>query len=171
MPTFIYDFLDFLNGPTVRNIIFGIKIFSLVLSGILLFLIIFFLRKTNYLWNWKLYGEMMRMSAAPKGRISKKWQEILSRSEFSDEASKKLAIVEADVLVDNVLKNLGFSGETLSERMAKITSIQLKSVNDLRRAHEIRKNILYDPDFKVTPAIAKETIDLYEKVLKEIDVI
>lgn len=171
MPDFIYNFIDFWSGPAGKNIIFSVKLLVLSISGILVFFIVFFLVKTTYLWNFELYKEAIRMSALPKGKIPKKWQEILSRMEMPEESARKMAIVEADILVDGVLKTIGYSGETLSEKIEKITSAQLKTISDLQKAHNVRKNILYDPDFNITPEAAKETIERYGKVLKEIDVL
>jgi hypothetical protein len=171
MPEFIYNFIDFWKGDGGRIVFLVFKISAIAISAIMLYFIIFFLRHSKYLWNLDLYKETIRMSAAPKGKISKKWHEVLSRMNMPEETSRKMAIVEADILVDSVLKILGFSGETLNEKIEKITSIQLKSINDLKMAHAVRKDILYNPDYEVSPEIAKETIDRYEKVLREIDVL
>lgn len=171
MPDFIYNFIDFWKGSGGKTVFLVLKISMIAISAIMLYFIIFFLRNTKYLWNIDLYKEMMRMSASPRGKISKKWHEVLSRMNMPEETSRKMAIVEADILVDGVLKTLGFSGETLNEKIEKITTIQLKSIADLKMAHAVRKDILYNPDYEVSPEIAKETIDRYEKVLKEIDVL
>jgi len=171
MSDFVYNFLDFWKTPTGRTVFFSVKYFLFFLSFFFLFWIIFLLIKSAYLWNLELYKETLKGGALPKGKIPKKWQEILSKTESREEANHKLAIIEADVLLDDVLRKMGFLGATMTERLEKITANQLKSVGELKEAHRVRNNILHDPDFKLSLQRAKEVIELYEKVLKEMDII
>lgn len=106
-----------------------------------------------------------------KGKIPKRWQEVLSKIESKEEANHKLAIIEADVLLDGVLAKMGYLGETLSEKLEKIQPSALSTVSELRQAHYVKNNILHDPDFNLSPQKAREVIDSYEKVLKELDVL
>lgn len=171
MPDIFYNFIDFWSTPTGAKTIIYVKFFLIFLSFFFAFWIVFFLRKSAYLWNMELYKETITKGSLPKGKIPKKWQEILSKIETPEEANHKLAIIEADALLDDTLKKLGFSGETMTEKIEKITAVQLKSVSDLREAHKTRNHILHDPDFRLAPQGGKDVIGLYENVLKELEVL
>lgn len=127
--------------------------------------------KSAYLWEVQIYKDTLRKGALPKGKVPKSWQEISSRIESAEEANYKLAIIEADGLLDDVLKKMGYPGETMSERIQRITPGQLKSIYELQEAHKIRNNILHDPNFRLTSQKTREVIGLYEKVLRELDVV
>jgi hypothetical protein len=163
--------MDFWKTPNGKVALFSIKSVFIFFSFFFLFWIIFFLIKSAYLWNFELYKESLKGGALPKGKIPKKWQEILSKAESRDEANNKLAIIEADVLLDDVLKRMGFVGDTMSDKLSKIKPDQFKAINELKAAHQVRNNILYDPDFKLSSQRTKEVIGLYEKVLQELDII
>lgn len=171
IPDFLYSFIEFWKTPTGKATFFSVKYFLIFLSFFFLFWIIFLLIKSAYLWNMELYKEALKMGALSKGGLPKKWREILLKTESREEASHKLAIIEADVLLDDVLRKMGYSGATMTEKLEKITVNQLKTINELKEVHRVRNNILHDPDFKLSPQRAKEVIELYEKVLKEMDIL
>ncbi len=171
MPDFIYNFIDFWKTPDGVKTILFIKYFLGFISFFFAFWIVFFLIKSAYLWNMQLYKETLTRGGLPKGKIPKKWQEIFSRIETPEEANHKLAIIEADALLDDILKKMGHAGETMTEKIEKITPAQLKTVTELKEAHRVRNNILHDPNFKLAPQRAKEVIGFYEEVLKELEII
>ena len=166
----IYSFIEFWSTPAGLKIFLSIKYLLIFISFFFVFWIVFFLVKSAYLWNFQLYKETLQKGALPKGKIPKKWQEISSRIKTAEEANCKLGVIEADVLLDDVLKKMGYSGETMSERIERITQVQLKTISEHREAHSVRNNILHNPNFKLTSKRAEEVIELYEKVLKEIDI-
>jgi hypothetical protein len=83
----------------------------------------------------------------------------------------KLAIIEADIILDQTLKERGYVGNTLGERLRGITPSQLSSVDDAWDAHRVRNKIAHEgADFVVTKRIAEETIARYMRVFREFGV-
>jgi hypothetical protein len=83
----------------------------------------------------------------------------------------KLAIIEADVMLDEVLKQQGYGGESLGERLRMITPTQLQSIEDAWAAHKVRNQVAHrGPDFVLTKRLAEETIKQYRRVLSELGV-
>jgi len=116
-------------------------------------------------------GQLREQRAWRNGKKHGTWTKYNpARIKTAEEANCKLGVIEADVLLDDVLKKMGYSGETMSERIERITQVQLKTISELREAHSVRNNILHNPNFKLTSKRAEEVIELYEKVLKEIDI-
>ncbi|MDP3965796.1 MAG: hypothetical protein Q8Q13_03295, partial [bacterium] len=99
------------------------------------------------------------------------WVAILQRVQKDTPQDLAFAIIEADKLIDTILKSSGFAGETMAERMKRINPHQLTSVEDLWEAHKIRNDIVHTPGYVVTHELAKKVLRNYEKVLKELEAI
>jgi hypothetical protein len=83
----------------------------------------------------------------------------------------KLAIIEADILLADSLRDRGYVGDTLGERLRHITPNQLSSIDDAWEAHKVRNKIAHEgADFVLTKRIAEETINRYRRVLNELGV-
>jgi hypothetical protein len=80
----------------------------------------------------------------------------------------KLAIIEADIILDSVLKEKGYAGASLGERLRSITPSQLTTIDDAWEAHKVRNQIAHEgADFVLTKRIAEETINRYRRVFAE----
>lgn len=98
-------------------------------------------------------------------------KDVLSHIESDNPNDWKLAIIEADIILDDILKQKGYVGSSLGERLKSISSNQLDSLNDAWEAHKVRNRIAHDgADFVLTKRTAQETIVRYQKVFKEFDV-
>lgn len=83
----------------------------------------------------------------------------------------KLAIIEADIILDNTLKQRGYAGNSLGERLKSIGSGQLSSLQDAWEAHKVRNRIAHEgSDFVLTQRIAEETIMRYKRVFLEFNI-
>jgi hypothetical protein len=80
----------------------------------------------------------------------------------------KLAIIEADILLDETLKEKGYAGVSLGERLRSISPTQLQSLDDAWQAHKVRNQIAHGgADFVLTHRLAEETIKQYRRVFAE----
>jgi hypothetical protein len=83
----------------------------------------------------------------------------------------KLAIIEADIILDQTLKDRGYAGNSLGERLRSITPNQVASIDDAWDAHRVRNKIAHEgPDFVLTKRIAEDTIARYMNVFREFGV-
>jgi len=83
----------------------------------------------------------------------------------------KLAIIEADILLDQTLKAKGFVGISLGERLRSISPAQLQSLDDAWQAHKVRNQIAHaGADFVLTRRLAEETIKQYRRVFAELGI-
>jgi hypothetical protein len=81
----------------------------------------------------------------------------------------KLAIIEADIILDDLLKERGYVGNSLGERLKSISPSQLSTLNDAWEAHKIRNHIAHDgADFVLTHRLAQDTINRYRRVFGEL---
>ena len=81
----------------------------------------------------------------------------------------KLAIIEADIMLDEVLKEKGYVGASLGERLRSINPAQLQSLDDAWQAHKVRNQVAHGgADFVLTHRLAEETIKQYRRVFAEL---
>lgn len=176
MQYLLYYFYDsiilFFESPGWQRTFFYIKLSSAVISFLLVFGIVIFILKTELLTIG--LRRLIRGTEAPtfpKGKIRKQWDKILARVEAKDEANLKLAVIEADGLVDFLLKRIGYKGETMFERLKSIKPAQLKSLDGLWQAHKVRNRVVHEPNFKINLNQTEEVIENFKKVLEELEAI
>lgn len=99
------------------------------------------------------------------------WEDIKQRSESVREADWKLSVIEADKLVDGVLKEKGFEGESMGERLMMIKPDQLHSLQGLWDAHKLRNLLVHESGYNVRHDQVLGAINAFEKVLRELGAI
>lgn len=114
----------------------------------------------------KLYNQLYK-GAARTNRLDS----VLAHSESDNPNDWKLAIIEADIILDDVLKQQGYAGNSLGERLKSISPSQLESLQDAWEAHKVRNKIAHEgADFVLTKRMAQETITKYQRVFTEFGV-
>lgn len=78
-----------------------------------------------------------------------------------------ISIIEADKLLDYALKESGYRGQTMSERMKNANSI-FSDRNAVWRAHKLRNQIVHEPDIKATFEETRNAINGFKKALKDL---
>ena len=109
--------------------------------------------------------------AQPPSDQATQWEEIKRRGDSLREAEWKLAVIEADNLVDEQLKSRGFAGESMGERLMMINPSDLASLQDLWDAHKLRNLLVHDTNYTVRHDQVLSAISSFEKVLKELGAI
>lgn len=101
-----------------------------------------------------------------------RWQSVQTHLTSNNPNDWKLAIIEADVLLERMLEKAGYAGNTVGERLKSASSRSFATLDDAWTAHRVRNQIAHGgADFVLTQKIAKETLILYERVFKEFDVL
>jgi hypothetical protein len=98
-----------------------------------------------------------------------RWEHIQSLLAGSTVSQWREAIIEADIMLDEVLRNAGYAGETLAD---KLKVAHFHSVQDAWEGHKVRNRIAHDGSaFEISQALAQRTIAYYESVFREFEVI
>ena len=153
------------------EIIQRLKLISTILSILFGSLFVYLMFKFRQLVKIKI--QMNKMfnppGAAHGGALWSKWEEILQHIDSIREVEWKLAIIEADKLVDDTLRSSGYLGDTMGERLMSIDKVQLLSLDGLWEAHKVRNKLVHDTNYFLRYAEARRTIMLYEAALKELN--
>ena len=172
---FMGEILSFIQPPGWLNRFISVyKIFAAVFSIAAFLAIVWVIIRLNRL-IFSTYVQNMAVAlnaeTLPADKISKQWLKIKDRIDRNTEAEWKLAVIEADKLVDEVLKKMGYPGEDISERLKIATPEQIPSLNLLLEAHKLRETVVHDPEFYASELEIKNAIDYYETFLREVQVI
>ena len=109
--------------------------------------------------------------AIGESKYDAKWKEVLEHLQSLREAEWKFAVIEADNILEDILTQADYPGETLGEKLKQISKSQLASIDSLWSAHKLRNLIVHDPDYQIRYNDAREAIRDYEKALRELGVL
>lgn len=127
--------------------------------------------KTHY-FKW-LYGETLIeiLTKKPYGirKLDLTWNKIEEKMKSGVQSDYKLALIEADGLLDQILKSIGYEGENLDERLSKINPTNLSTLEEIKNVHKIRNDIIRDPNYQLTPEKAGEILSAYRKTFEELE--
>ena len=98
--------------------------------------------------------------------IKARWTTIMQTS-ATGASGLKSSINEADKLLDHVLKQLGYGGERMGERL-KQAGPRFTDKNAVWRAHKLRNALAHEIGFDLVPSQAKEALSDFEQALKDL---
>ncbi|USN87564.1 MAG: hypothetical protein H6779_04090 [Candidatus Nomurabacteria bacterium] len=114
----------------------------------------------------RLYDEQFR-----SGPRNSRLEDIDKHITSDNPNDWKLAIIEADIVLDDELKKVGYTGTSLGERLRSINTAQLNSLDDAWQAHKVRNQIAHGgADFVLTKHLAENTIKQYKRVFGELGI-
>jgi len=117
------------------------------------------------------YGtEIPTELAVGSGKLVKKLLKIRKRLDSGRESQYKIAIIEMDDLINELLGKLGYAGENMAERLEKIAPGEIEHKEQLREAHELRNQIIHDGSIRIDENLAKDTIEKFEKFIQHFQI-
>jgi len=142
-------------------------VFLTLIFGSLVVLVIIKLQLIDKLL--KTVGNFLLTTAFPKRQLNKSWQKILSRLNKNDEANLRLALIEADNLFDDLLKQIKLPGESMADRLKYLDSSQVPNIDEIWQAHKLRNIVVHNPEYPITKNEIESGVRAYEKALKELE--
>jgi hypothetical protein len=104
-------------------------------------------------------------SGLDRQNFTKRWRELDAL--FSNGGpGLKLAVIEADKLLDEALKRRGYGGETMGERM-KQAGAALGNQDDVWQAHRLRNRLVHEQT-KLSKPQAARALSAFKKSLKHL---
>lgn len=103
--------------------------------------------------------------------MQERWRAVLAKAASGSADAFRIAVIDADKLADDALRQLGLEGEHMADRLEKIAPAELRSLERLWRAHRIRNDLVHTPGFELSREAAARTLEDYEAFLKEVQVL
>ncbi len=101
-------------------------------------------------------------------QIIKQWQE-LEHTSTQGLMGAKLAVIEADKLLDQVLRSLMIPGTTLGERL-KSAAYTYPNIGRVWGAHRLRNQLVHDTSFEIGTRQARQALDDFKTALHVLNV-
>lgn len=148
------------------------KALAILLTAFFVVSAIFFIIKTGWLaLRVDRVRDVLIKTNLSKKRSIKIWQKVKRYHFVGDDSSLKLAVLEADKALDEAIRLAGFRGETLGDRLKKITEDQLPNLQAVWEAHKLRNRLVHEPDFKLTRDTAEKALAVYEQTLRDLQLL
>jgi hypothetical protein len=104
--------------------------------------------------------------------LTKKWSDIQTTVGLGGVTHFGSAIVAADKLLDYVLRQKGYAGETMGERL-RSAEVDLSPAvyHNTWQAHKLRNQLVHEVESEVVSFQAKEALQYFEAALRELGAI
>lgn len=101
-----------------------------------------------------------------QAKYRSRWLSI-TQSAGSTPESWQLAIIHADKLLDQALRERGVPGGTLGERLKNATPY-LTNIDSVWKAHKVRNRIAHETDAAVSRRQAGEAMKIFKRALTDL---
>lgn len=167
----IYDWFQMvLNFTIPYYVIFWFNViwlsFSILLIG---FIVVIWLKREKLitLKTKELEKSVVKTITETETREELAWKKITNYLNSTNPSDWKLAILEADTLLDSMILGMGYKGENLGERLKTIEPSDFNTLNEAWEAHKVRNQIAHESSFELSHKEAVRVLTLFEKVFKE----
>ncbi len=145
-----------------------VRVIAYLFSALLVFGIIYSITERN-----KLYEEEKKSKYPDEDKpvilyANKKWERIIEHLESPHESNWRLAILEADIILDEILDANGYRGATIGDKLKQVDKSDFQTLDFAWEGHKIRNKIAHEgSDHMVSQKEARRVIGMYEAVFKE----
>jgi len=157
--------------PFLFALIKYLFIFVTILFIMAIILIVFRVEGSFKVRLKEIIEEAMEAGRLPKTKAQKEWELIIANLESNSSENQKKAVVGAEELLNKVLKIANFSGSNIEERLRRIPDSQLEFKEDIVWAYKLKKKIKKNENFDIETEEAKRAVYIFERALKEMNII
>ncbi len=159
-------------GPFLSSIWNLATVLGFVLSLLFLMFLVFATVRIYQIRHQEehLY-EDIEFEEADRQTDRSRWAHVASLVESSQERDWRQALIEADIMLDEVLTEQGYEGNTVADKLSKVDPARFKTLNDAWEAHNVRNQMAANPDEPIRDEIAYRAIKHYEAVFREFNTI
>ncbi len=117
------------------------------------------------------YGSEAAMLSTAEVK-NERWERVTDLVSSENPNDWRQAIIEADVILDEMVTRLGYRGDGLGEKLKQIEESDFNTLNSAWEAHKVRNQIAHaGSDFILTKREARRIVDLFESVFREFEYI
>ncbi|KKQ45479.1 MAG: hypothetical protein US63_C0016G0030 [Candidatus Moranbacteria bacterium GW2011_GWC2_37_8] len=105
-----------------------------------------------------------------KSKMQKRWDKVKKRLKDGNPSQYKVAIIEADAIVEEILDGIGYKGANMTEKLESVGAAHLDDhLESLKGVHLIRNRIVHEADYEIDETTASAVIGVYENFLKYLE--
>jgi hypothetical protein len=107
-------------------------------------------------------------AVAPDMQNKARWRKILAMVDSSNQNDWRQAIIESDIILDEILTKMSYHGDDLGSKLRGATKADFKTLEQAGEAHGIRNRIAHDgSNYPISQHEAKRVVNLYRQVFEE----
>lgn len=100
--------------------------------------------------------------------LARRWDKVQQHISSANPNDWKQAIIDADIMLDDILTKLGYQGESVGEKLKRIADGDMKHKQDAWDAHMVRNRIAHDGSaYDISQVDAQQVINMYKRVFEE----
>lgn len=104
----------------------------------------------------------------PEKVVNERWEKITGHINSANPSDWRLAILECDIILDEMLTKMSYRGETLSDKLKAVEKSDFLTIDKAWEAHRVRNAIAHEgSNFQIMDREARRVVGLYEEVFKE----
>ena len=113
-------------------------------------------------------AERRMLSAQASIGKNGRWERVMTLASSSEPANWRRAIIEADVMLGDLLTEHGYAGEGVGEQLRGANPFQFTTLDLAWAAHKVRNEIAHrGEEYELSEREMRATIDLYARVFEE----
>ncbi|MCX6755964.1 MAG: hypothetical protein NTX85_01315 [Candidatus Nomurabacteria bacterium] len=114
-------------------------------------------------------NEALARDAEQERNENPRWRYIETLVDSPNESDWRIAIIEADTMLDEILDDRGYSGDTLADKLKAVDGGAFTSLQNAWDAHNVRNQIAHaGSDFSITELEARRVIKMFKNVFEEL---
>ncbi len=168
-----FDIVAWLN--VLIRVVEIITPFAIVFTLFLFYVIVYArirLKQLEGIQEQKFHSLRVKEAVNEKGAadpvLNQKWQRVEAHINSANPSDWRLAIMEADIMLADILTKMGYQGDSIGEQLKGVEPSDFLTLNDAWEAHKVRNQIAHQgSDFQLNERDAKRIIGLYKKVFSE----
>lgn len=108
------------------------------------------------------------VAAQDVSRTQLRWNRVIEQAFSDNEQNWRLAILEADIMLNELLDLLGYKGDTMGDKMKRVEKGDFNSIDQAWDAHKVRNSIAHQGSERLlNQREVHRVIGLYENVFRE----
>jgi hypothetical protein len=119
----------------------------------------------------EFYSTLIVAPQAEGGSLPR-WEHIQSLATGASPSEWREAIIEADIMLDDMLTRQGYAGDGIGEKLKSADPARFNTLQDAWEAHKVRNQIAHEGSaFNLSIELTRRTIARFESVFREFKVI
>jgi hypothetical protein len=167
-----FDLVAILNA--IIHLIQAIRPFAIIIGLFLVYVIVYsFIRLRQVEGDEERKFNSTRLKDAEKepgndAVLNQKWESVQKHMASDNPAEWRLAILEADIMLGDILEKMGYQGDSIGEKLKGIEKSDFLTLDQAWEAHKVRNQIAHEgSDFLLNERDARRVIELYKQVFEE----
>ncbi|MFA7170756.1 MAG: hypothetical protein WC180_02085 [Candidatus Paceibacterota bacterium] len=115
--------------------------------------------------------EAINSGKLSKGKAQRKWEEAQQLIESDSLEDKKRGVYVAEGILDDCLRSASLSGENLERRILKVPDTEINFREDIVWAYRMKVRLETEPELETDAEEVERVFYIFERTMKELDIL